>query len=272
MTGEGTGSIRLLLGAGLEYGRRDDGEGADTSGLRLMRTWEQIRRAARRRSDEILCEGLAELGAPPAARLCDLGCHDGTKTLLWARAAGIDRAACVGVDNRERASTGGIRIIHADVERESLPLPADSVDLVVASQLLEHLKNVHHLLLEVRRILAPGGRLVVAVPNLASAHNRLLLLLGRQPTSIRVGSGHVRGFTWSEMLALLGRFGFHVEWSRGAGFYPFAERALDRLMPRAAVYQCHIGRKEPELPPTALDPFATRDTSFVATGWAASPP
>jgi SAM-dependent methyltransferase len=232
----------------------------------MAKTWEQIRLGARRRSDAILCDGLARLGSPPPTSLCDVGCHDGTKTLLWARAAGIDPAACVGIDVKEREPAGGVRILRADVEREPLPLPADAVDVVVASQVLEHLKNVHHLLLEIRRILAPGGRLVVGVPNLASAHNRVLLLLGRQPTTIRAASGHVRGFTWREMLALLRMFGFRVEWSRGAGFYPFPDRVLDRLLPRAAVYQCHIGRKERELPAAALRAFSSGDTSFVVSG------
>lgn len=100
-----------------------------------------------------------------------------------------------------------------------------SVGVLVASQMLEHLK---------KPVLPPGGALVVAAPDRASAHNRLLLALGRQPTAIRAASPHLRGFVWPELVALLERFGFQVLRSRGAGFYPFSGRPAAALRCRSA--------------------------------------
>ncbi|MCR4265498.1 class I SAM-dependent methyltransferase [Nitratireductor sp. ZSWI3] len=51
------------------------------------------------------------------------------------------------------------------VFEEELPLPDSSVDRVLMVHSLEHAENPQQTLLEVWRVLAPGGRLVIAVPN-----------------------------------------------------------------------------------------------------------
>lgn len=51
------------------------------------------------------------------------------------------------------------------VFEEELPLPDSSVDRVLMVHALEHTENPQQALLEVWRVLAPGGRLVIAVPN-----------------------------------------------------------------------------------------------------------
>lgn len=59
------------------------------------------------------------------------------------------------------------------------------------------------------------------MPNLASLHNRILLLLGEQPSTIRSMSSHVRGYTFSEVKRLLSYNGyFSIEKSVGVGLIP----------------------------------------------------
>ena len=77
--------------------------------------------------------------------------------------------------------------------------------MVIANQILEHTKEVFWIWHEIARVLAPRGQLILGVPNLASAHNRLLLLLGRQPSVIKTASAHVRGFTRGDLLQFLTR-------------------------------------------------------------------
>ena len=64
---------------------------------------------------------------------------------------------------RARANAPGadLRLVEPD---GSLPLDHGSVDLVWCSEVLEHVADTAHLLLEVRRVLRPGGRLLVTVP------------------------------------------------------------------------------------------------------------
>jgi len=48
---------------------------------------------------------------------------------------------------------------------DALPLPEASIDRVLAVHSLEMTENVHELLREIWRVLAPGGRLIAVVPN-----------------------------------------------------------------------------------------------------------
>ena len=59
-----------------------------------------------------------------------------------------------------------------------LPLADAQVDLVIATDILEHQLEPERLLAEFRRVLKPGGSLVLTVPNLTSYNNRLSMLVG----------------------------------------------------------------------------------------------
>ncbi len=66
---------------------------------------------------------------------------------------GIDRFSCPQVD------------IKLDFESEKLPFPNNSVDEILASHILEHIKNYLPLVREMWRVLKQDGRLEVAVPH-----------------------------------------------------------------------------------------------------------
>jgi SAM-dependent methyltransferase len=177
---------------------------------------------------ETICQGLATLPLPraPQPRLLDVGCWDGTATVRFADTLG---AAMAGIEifpePAERARARGIDVAAVDLEREGFPWADATFDVVIANQIFEHLKNIYLPLSEVYRVLRPGGYFVISVPNLASAHNRVLLALGRQPTSIRTPGVHVRGYTLHELLGLVRLGGvFGVEAVRGVGFYPLTAR------------------------------------------------
>ena len=111
-----------------------------------------------------------------------------------------------------------------NLERDKLPFDDQVIDVVIANQILEHCKEVFWLLHEVSRTLSVGGHLIVGVPNLASAHNRLLLLLGKQPSVIQNHSAHVRGYTRGDFMKLLNTCfpgGYELSQWGGSNFYPF---------------------------------------------------
>jgi len=101
---------------------------------------------------------------------------------------------------------------------------------VVWNRDLVTVKNVGPAFQEVYRVLQPGGFLIVAVPNLAALHNRLLLLAGRQPTTLHVSNGdHIRGFAAPSMTRFLRHdLGFRIERVMGVGLAPVTAAALPR--------------------------------------------
>jgi len=121
---------------------------------------------------------------------------------------------------------------------------------VIANQILEHTKELFWIAHEVSRILRKGGHFIVGVPNLASAHNRLLLAFGRQPTCIRSYSAHVRGFTKGDLLSFLESGfpgGYDCRKTAGSNFYPFpapVARPLAKLLPNLAVTFFLLLRKQ----------------------------
>ena len=109
----------------------------------------------------------------PAGRFLDVGCGVGL-CLQMAAEMGYDPW---GVEINERTATFardvlGRRVLHSDLAAATFPSGHFSV--VLLSHVLEHLVNPRPVFDEVRRILAPGGVVVVEVPNMAGLQPRLL--------------------------------------------------------------------------------------------------
>ena len=116
------------------------------------------------RTWEGLARGLAQLAEH--GRYADLGVGDGLLTLLLAEVASsvtaVDISPGVLEQLRVRARAKGITNIQT-VEGgiENLPLPDANFDVVVMSQALHHADVPSKALEEARRVLVPGGRLLV---------------------------------------------------------------------------------------------------------------
>jgi hypothetical protein len=101
------------------------------------------------------------------------------------------------------------------------------------------LKDVFWVLHEASRVMKMGGHLLIGVPNLAALHNRILLLAGQQPTSIKNDSAHVRVYTRSDFIRLVNCFpkGYKLLSWRGSNFYPLPAvlaRPVARMLPSMA--------------------------------------
>jgi SAM-dependent methyltransferase len=199
---------------------------------------------------------VGRLPRPPAAtapRLLDVGCWDGAATIRYAqrygaKALGIEVFAGPAADARAR----GVEVVSLDLETQAMPWPDASVDVVIANQVLEHLKNIWLPMGEMFRVLRPGGALILSVPNLASLHNRVLLALGLQPTSIATFGPHVRGFTRREFERFVAFDGaLAIERSAGVGFLPLMPpwtRAFSWLWPGGSHTLVIVARKVGDRP------------------------
>ncbi len=113
----------------------------------------------------------------PGERVLDLGCGAG-RFVAALRDAGAEpvgvEIAQAALDRAARNAPGAdLRLLEGD---GSLPLEHASVDVVWCSEVLEHVPDTAHLLLEARRVLRPGGRLLVTVPFHGRVKGTLLAL------------------------------------------------------------------------------------------------
>jgi 2-polyprenyl-3-methyl-5-hydroxy-6-metoxy-1,4-benzoquinol methylase len=185
-------------------------------------------------------------------RAVDVGCGEGTWTAAaaaGARRAGID-ITIIGLDwsvaALDQARGHGLEVVRSSVEHPGLPLGTASVDVVIVSELIEHLVDTDTVLTEARRVLVPGGALLLSTPNLAAWYNRALLMVGVQPMFTEVSLqgiygrpghevvGHLRVFTRRALAALLEAHGFVDITITGAPYHdvPRPLRPLDRLLCR----------------------------------------
>ncbi len=111
---------------------------------------------------------------PDNARIVDIGCGDGFHLELL-RDFGKPTWQLEGVDADERAVSMAKRkglTVHLGL-LEQLALPAASYDLAILIQTIEHLASPPQMLLNVRRLLRPGGRVVIVTDNTDSLDFRL---------------------------------------------------------------------------------------------------
>ena len=144
----------------------------------------------------------------PGERVLDLGCGAGRFVAALA-AAGADpvgvEVAEAALERARRVAPGAdLRLVEPD---GSLPLEHRSVDVVWCSEVLEHVADLGQVLLEVRRVLRPGGRLVATVP----FHGRLqgaAIALTRFEAHFDPLGQHLRFFTRRSFAATLSLAGF----------------------------------------------------------------
>jgi SAM-dependent methyltransferase len=132
------------------------------------------RDSAERFDPEIMGGGLMEAehwaryrwAAPwvPGKEVLDAGCGVGYGTRLLAerepaRLVGVDLSA----EALERAPTEDAEFVQADLHQ--IPFDADTFDVVVCFEVIEHVHGHVQVLDELRRVLRPGGALLISSPN-----------------------------------------------------------------------------------------------------------
>jgi SAM-dependent methyltransferase len=153
----------------------------------------------------------------PGERVLDLGCGAG-RFLAALREAGAEP---VGVEiaqaavERARANVPGadVRLLEPD---GSLPLGHGEVDVVWCSEVLEHVADTAHALLEARRVLRPGGRLLVTVPYHGRAQAALIALVRFEAHFDPLGQ-HLRFYTRRSLAGALSAAGFRDPRVRPSG-------------------------------------------------------
>jgi ubiquinone/menaquinone biosynthesis C-methylase UbiE len=153
----------------------------------------------------------------PGQTVLDLGSGAGEFSAALREAGATPVAVDVAAEALRRA---GARVpgLDARLWRSGEPLPAEdcSVDVVWAGEVIEHVADVAPWLSEVRRVLRPGGTLLLTTPDHGRATLLALALSSRRfDAHFEPRSDHVRFFSRRTLAALLDDLGFDVAELRG---------------------------------------------------------
>jgi 2-polyprenyl-3-methyl-5-hydroxy-6-metoxy-1,4-benzoquinol methylase len=154
---------------------------------------------------------IRRLSAPKPRKLLDIACFDGTLASQFLNDFEVhgvegDIKACA------RAVEKGVRAANHDLDK-GLPFPDKMFDSVIAAEIIEHVYDTDKFLMEIARVLKPGGILVLSTPNIACLSNRLRLLIGAYPRYAEYkagGAGHIRIYTATAIKNQVADNGFNV--------------------------------------------------------------
>lgn len=158
---------------------------------------------------------------PRSAPLVELGCSGGNilaqlQSAGFTNVLGIDKSPDAIAACKERGLTNVKK-----AQAEAVGLPSKSIKVIIAIDLLEHIPDEATALQEWRRILEPGGFLILFVPAfmlLWSAHD--------------VDNHHIRRYRRKELTTLLKNHGFTIEQSSYWNFLLFFPTACVRILGR----------------------------------------
>lgn len=183
-------------------------------------------RSAPRYADAIF--RLLRAAVPPgSSRILDFGAGDGMYAERFLREGG--RIDCVEPDPANRRSLVALGLSPLET---IAALPDDRYDFIYTVNVLEHIRDLDHHVVELRRVLRPGGRLFAFVPAFAILW-----------TSLDDEVGHVQQFTRASLTEALARGGFvndHCRYFDSLGFVAalsiraFETIATFRYSPRQA--------------------------------------
>lgn len=179
--------------------------------------------------------------------LLDIGCGRG---LLLEKLADAGLGNLTGMDVYDDVASERFAYSQGDVTKR-LPFDDATFECVVAGEIIEHVPDPDSFLREIRRVLVPGGTLVVSTPNMVSWANRVLVPLGVQPLGTETSSevalgrrhavlgqgnqvqGHLKVFTFRALTEILERYGFTVARREGVpAFFPKPIDRFDRFVSR----------------------------------------
>jgi 2-polyprenyl-3-methyl-5-hydroxy-6-metoxy-1,4-benzoquinol methylase len=159
----------------------------------------------------MLTVDFTKLDLPPGSYVLDAGCGAGRHLSETFRFAGVN---VVGIDmnkhdadvaNRtlnamlhEQEDGGGVKLLCAsDITR--LPFADESFDVVICSEVLEHIPDLDQAVREIIRVLKPGKSLVVSVPRYLP--ERICWALSKEYHTEE--GGHIRIFKKHDLIELL---------------------------------------------------------------------
>ena len=130
------------------------------------------------------------------------------------------------IDCKRVLTLDGIKECEPDILcdlNEGIYLHNDTVDKVLAGEVIEHVHNPVQFVREIARVLKPNGEVVISTPNIASLKNRFRLMFGLfpehacRPMDWWGFKKHITDFTVKYLISILEYNGFEIIETRTNG-------------------------------------------------------
>jgi methionine biosynthesis protein MetW len=169
---------------------------------------------SRRYAEDVAIHGLSDTHqqvinwVPRGARVLELGCSTGyiSRVLIEQKGCSVTGAE-FDANAAQEARAAGLTVLQGSLEDPAFRASIEGVfDIVIAADVLEHLANPEVVLAHFRQWLAPNGRAILAVPNVACWEiRRGLFFRGefRYQESGIMDRTHLHFFTWETFHELL---------------------------------------------------------------------
>jgi SAM-dependent methyltransferase len=152
-----------------------------------------------------------------------------TRILAWAadrgaRAYGVDISMPIIRQAQQSFRMTSLQAAHADVR--ALPFADETFDAVYSMGTVEHFDETEQAIREIARVLKPGGRAIVGVPNRHDPFLRPALVAVLHAAGL-YGYGYEKSYSRRGLRRLLEGAGLHVVAETGILFLPGWLRMLD---------------------------------------------
>lgn len=194
-----------------------------------------------------------------------LGCGCATGELSRKVAQKVGAHRLIGIDLNQAALVVSVGTpllpLLADLN-EPFPLADESIGVVSADQVIEHLYNTDNFVRELRRVLRPGGYAVVCTENLSAWHNLAALAMSFQAFSQAIsgetsvgnplsvhhgercempgGDRHIHIFTPRGLREIFEVCGFQIERFAGIGHLPLLPITVSAMLERLDAWHAYF--------------------------------
>ncbi|HBM45762.1 MAG: Methionine biosynthesis protein MetW [Parcubacteria group bacterium GW2011_GWF2_38_76] len=174
-------------------------------------------------------------------KVLDVGCaggHLGTEIKkLGNEVTGID-ISDVLIKEAEKVLDKAIVV---DVQEENIPFNEGYFDIVILSEVIEHLFFPEITLEKIKNVLKKDGRLIITTPNLLVFSNRVRIFFGNFEYTEKgiIIPEHIRFFTHDSLIKFLNKNGFEVVRENNI-IHPKIPEFLGKLFPNLFTYQMVI--------------------------------
>jgi ubiquinone/menaquinone biosynthesis C-methylase UbiE len=167
----------------------------------------------------VLTFNLKRIHLPPKSKVLDVGCGEGRH--IFGSLYEFTDVYCIGLDqdipSLEKCKEGleffieldSVATVFMQGSVDKLPFEDNSFDLVICSEVLEHLLDYHVAIDEIYRVLKPGGKFLPSVPSYWP--EKICWTLSRAYQNIP--GGHVRIFKKHQVINEIINHGFKYDYS-----------------------------------------------------------